>query len=93
MPAHVTVGDARGVPIVDIGPFLDGSAKQDVADAVLSSFQNVGFVYLVNHGLAPEKVSTMFNWVRAIFEPLVTGAGFNTIYLAVEKILLSADGD
>lgn len=35
------------VKTVDFGPFLDGSDKQGVANAILDSFKSIGFVYLV----------------------------------------------
>jgi len=55
------------VKIVDFGPFIDGSNKQAVADALLASFQEVGFVYLVNHGLSREKMGQMFEWSKKFF--------------------------
>lgn len=51
------------VETVDFGPFLDGSNKQGVANAILDSFKSIGFVYLVNHGLDETKISSMFEWV------------------------------
>ena len=51
------------VKTVDFGPFLDGSNKQGVANAILDSFKSIGFVYLVNHGLDETKISSMFEWV------------------------------
>ena len=61
--ADVKVEEAGGISVVDFGPFLDGSRKQQVADAIVQSFKDVGFVYLVNHGLAQAKVDDMFDWV------------------------------
>ncbi|KAF8147880.1 Clavaminate synthase-like protein [Crassisporium funariophilum] len=55
------------VKIVDFGPFLDGTDKQGVADAILDSFKNIGFVYLVNHGLPQTKIDSMFEWSRKLF--------------------------
>ena len=51
------------VEIVDFGSFLDGSDKEGVANAILDSFKSIGFVYLVNHSLDEEKISSMFAWV------------------------------
>jgi len=62
----IRLGNAGRVPIVNFGPFLDGSNKQDVADAMLASFQDIGFVYLVNHGLPKEKIDGMFEWVSEV---------------------------
>ncbi|KAI0732023.1 thymine dioxygenase [Fomitopsis betulina] len=75
MPAPVTppssnsakLGDVNGISFVDFAPFLDGSNKQAVADAVLDSFKSVGLVYLVNYGLPKDKVDSMFDWSRKFF--------------------------
>ena len=60
----VKVGEAGGISVVDFAPFLDGSRKQQVADAIVQSFKDIGFVYLINHGLAQAKIDGMFDWVR-----------------------------
>jgi len=52
------------IPVVDFGPFIDGSNKQLVAKEILDSFKSIGFVYLVNHGLSQEKIDSMFAWVK-----------------------------
>ena len=48
------------VKIVDFAPFLDGSNRQGVSDAILDSFKMAGFVYLVNHGLPQSSIDSMF---------------------------------
>ncbi|EIM81716.1 Clavaminate synthase-like protein [Stereum hirsutum FP-91666 SS1] len=63
----ITLGSHADVAIVDFGPFLDGSDKQGVADAMLTSFKEVGFVYLVNHSLDKEKSKSMFDWTKKFF--------------------------
>ncbi|TBU43594.1 thymine dioxygenase [Dichomitus squalens] len=65
--SSVLLGDAHGISVVDFRPFLDGSAKEHVAKAILDSFKRVGFVYLVNHGIPPEKSKAMFEWSRRFF--------------------------
>jgi len=55
---------ASSVKTIDFGPFLDGSDRQGVANAILDSFKSIGFIYLVNHGLDKVKVTSMFEWVR-----------------------------
>ena len=54
---------AGPVPVIDFGLFLDGTKKQAVADAIVKSFKDIGFVYLVNHGMPADKVDNMFEWV------------------------------
>lgn len=61
-----TYKKANAVQIVDFGPFINESSpieqKQKVAKEVLQSFQEIGFVYLINHGLDAERISGMFEW-------------------------------
>lgn len=67
--SHTTMQDVKlgeaggGIDIIDFAPFLNGTGKQAVADAILESFRKIGFVYLTNHGIAQEKVDDMFAWV------------------------------
>ena len=59
----VVLGDAHGISVVDFAPFLDGSAKEEVANAILDSFKRIGFVYLMNHDIPADKIKSMFEWV------------------------------
>jgi isopenicillin N synthase-like dioxygenase len=61
--SSITLGDTSSIAILDFGPFTDGSNKQRVADAMLASFKDTGFVYLVNHDVPKDKIETMFKWV------------------------------
>ncbi|KAI0720496.1 thymine dioxygenase [Cerioporus squamosus] len=63
----VQIGEAGGIPIIDFSGFLDGSAKQQTAAAILDSFKRFGFVYLKNYGLPTEKVDEMFDWSKKFF--------------------------
>ncbi|KAF8188902.1 thymine dioxygenase [Mycena galopus ATCC 62051] len=55
------------ISVVDFGPFLDGSAKQEVADKMVSAFKEIGFVYLINHGIPEQKSAQMFEWSKDFF--------------------------
>lgn len=61
--SSVTINGSGAVPVVDFGLFLNGTDRQAVADAMLHSFQNIGFVQLVNHGLPQAEIEAMFSWV------------------------------
>jgi len=61
--SNITLKTESGIHVVDFKPFMDGTDKQAVADAILTSFKNVGFVYLVNHPVPKEKIDSMFEWV------------------------------
>ncbi|TFY58082.1 hypothetical protein EVJ58_g6639 [Rhodofomes roseus] len=67
MSQAIKLGDVSDIPIVNFAPFLDGSNKQAVADAMIQSFKNTGFVYLVNHSLPKDKVNEMFAWSKKFF--------------------------
>ncbi|KAJ3080225.1 hypothetical protein HK102_003209 [Quaeritorhiza haematococci] len=58
------------IPIVDFGRFLQGNAadKKKTAQEVLSAFTDVGFVYLVNHGIGKEKVVEVFKKSKEFFD-------------------------
>lgn len=53
------------IQVIDLQPFFDGSLveKQRVADAILASFQSIGFVQVLNHGVPQADLDTMFEWV------------------------------
>ncbi|KAJ7443620.1 thymine dioxygenase [Mycena galericulata] len=57
----------NGIAIVDFATFLDGSDKQAVADKMLASFKDIGFVYLLNHGIPPEWIARMFSLSKEFF--------------------------
>jgi isopenicillin N synthase-like dioxygenase len=67
MPTDSSISDEFFVPVIDFGPFLDGSDKQGTASAILDSFKRVGFVQLVNHGVDQQRVVGMFEWVSLPF--------------------------
>ncbi|KAI0346700.1 thymine dioxygenase [Trametopsis cervina] len=55
------------IRVVDFGKFLDGSQKQEVADAILDSFKEIGFVYLINYGLTQQKIASIFETSKDFF--------------------------
>lgn len=86
----VKLGDVSGISIVDFAPFLDGSNKQGVADALLDSFKSVGFAYVVNYGLPKDKVESMFDWV-CVVPIMMTSSRANSSL--VREVLCAIDGD
>ncbi|KAI0732029.1 thymine dioxygenase [Fomitopsis betulina] len=67
MAHKVHKGDVNGIPVISLAPFIDGSNKPAVADAMLDSFKTIGFVYLVDHGLPKDKIAGMFEWSKRFF--------------------------
>lgn len=55
------------IPVVDLGPLLDGSDKQSVAKAINWALSNSGFMYVKNHGISSNLVSDVFGITRKFF--------------------------
>ncbi|PSN60325.1 Clavaminate synthase-like protein [Corynespora cassiicola Philippines] len=53
------------IPVIDFSLFLNGTEVQrrEVAEHIDNAFQNVGFVYLKNHGVEERLVEKCFEWV------------------------------
>ncbi|KAF2018337.1 Clavaminate synthase-like protein [Aaosphaeria arxii CBS 175.79] len=63
------------IPIVDFDRFLHGTEEQkrEVARGIDNAFQEVGFVYLKNHGVAKALIEECFAWSEKFFSlPLST---------------------
>ena len=59
----IKVGNTGKVYVLDFRPFLDGSRQGEVGKALVASLKDIGFVYLLNHGLSQDKIQGMFDWV------------------------------
>ncbi|CDK25859.1 unnamed protein product [Kuraishia capsulata CBS 1993] len=57
------------VPIIDFGKFLNGSEAERklIAGDMVKVMREVGFMYLVNHGIAQELINEMFAWSARFF--------------------------
>lgn len=78
------------INVVDFGPFLNGSDKHGVAEALVKSFRSTGFVYLMNHPMPQEKINAMFELVRF---PRQHHSVFFCSHVIGKAILRSARGD
>jgi isopenicillin N synthase-like dioxygenase len=56
------------IPVVDIGPLLDGSDKFAVANQIRWALSNTGFMYVKNHGIPQEFVDLTFEVTRQFFD-------------------------
>lgn len=56
------------IPIVDVGPLLDDSGALGVAKDIRWAFENVGFMYVKNHGVSAQLVDDTFAQARAFFD-------------------------
>ncbi|RDW63020.1 isopenicillin N synthase family dioxygenase [Aspergillus mulundensis] len=69
-PVTETVSkDGLVIPIIDFGPFLNGTPadKHAVAMAVVDAFKNSGFLYLKDHGIPPSVTSKVFKSSASFF--------------------------
>jgi hypothetical protein len=89
-PAMRSNGPLAQVKTVDFSPFIDGSAKQHVSNAMLSSLTSIGFVYLTNYGFPDETIQNMFNWVHLTGNPILLRLIMPE--LVVEAIFLTTFG-
>ena len=53
------------IPIIDFGPLRNGHPEDAAAvgKAVYEAFRDVGFAYLINHGIPQQVVNEAFQWV------------------------------
>jgi isopenicillin N synthase-like dioxygenase len=59
---------AREIPVIDVAPFRDGSARAKVADAVAQACETIGFFVITGHGIAPEKLTRLIAEARDFFD-------------------------
>ena len=50
--------DQSIIPVIDIGPLRDGSDAEGVAKALHQASQKVGFIYVANHGIDDELITS-----------------------------------
>lgn len=66
---QISQATARTVPIIDIGPLLAGApgAIEAAAQKFQSACTEIGFFFIVNHGLDPDLVERSFEASRELF--------------------------
>ncbi|KAK7455781.1 hypothetical protein VKT23_010812 [Stygiomarasmius scandens] len=67
MTATFYLGEQSSISIIDFKAFLDGSRRLEVSNAIVTSFKETGFVYLINHGVPKDKIDGMFEWSNRFF--------------------------
>ncbi|MER9946241.1 isopenicillin N synthase family oxygenase [Mesorhizobium sp. M0092] len=55
------------LPIIDVGPLLDGTDARSVAKEFRWALSNVGFMYIKNHGISEKLLDETFAQARAFF--------------------------
>jgi isopenicillin N synthase-like dioxygenase len=58
------------IPVFDFSLFTNGTPlqKQQTCSQIVNSFQNLGFIYLTNHGIAHKTVTETFAYSKSFFE-------------------------
>lgn len=59
--------DSTLIPVIDIGPLRDGSDPGRVAHQLHEASRNVGFIYVANHGIPAEMLSSARKTALAFF--------------------------
>ena len=63
--------EAPSIPVVDFaGWSLNNSIQQkkEIAHKLIEACQNVGFVYIINHDVSPERLAQAFEWSKKLFD-------------------------
>ncbi len=55
------------IPVIDLGPLLDGSDPESVAQAIHRASQETGFIYAANHGIADNVIASARNAALEFF--------------------------
>ncbi len=56
------------IPLIDFAAFRDGSERQGVARAIAEASRDVGFLYVINHGVPQELLDKAMGWGRRFFD-------------------------
>ena len=51
----------KSLPIIDIQPFINGSAKRNVADQVIEACKEIGFLIIKGHEIEETVINDAFN--------------------------------
>ena len=60
-----------GLPFVDFARWTSGSTREEklkVAKEFADACHNVGFVFIINHGISPERLDDAFGWTKRLFD-------------------------
>ncbi len=57
----------HAIPMIDMGPFLDGTDRPGVAQRIGAACRTVGFLYLVDHGIPKSLIDAAMDEARRFF--------------------------
>ena len=64
-------GGQPSIPVVDFGGWTSAAPpeqRQAIAQKLIQACQDVGFVYITNHHLPPERLAQAFEWSEKLFD-------------------------
>ena len=63
------MSETGNIPVIDMGPFLNGSASERaaVAEKIYNAAHHVGFTYLTNFGMSPDLLEAAFAVAHSFF--------------------------
>lgn len=63
--------ETSSVPIVDFAGWSSNASneqRKEVANQLVEACRNVGFVYIINHSVSPERLAEAFGWSKKLFD-------------------------
>jgi len=58
----------QAIPIIDLSPYLNGTDKNKVVDEIYYACKNVGFFYIIGHGVPDELVTGVHQKAKEFFD-------------------------
>lgn len=69
------------IPVIDIAPLIENNDPQAVAEQIRHVCENVGFMYIKNHGVPSELTERMYTLTQQFFDlPMPTKQQLNIIH-------------
>ena len=58
----------KSLPIIDIQPFINGSARRNVSDRVIEACKEIGFLIIKGHEIEEKVINDAFNASKSFFD-------------------------
>ena len=63
--------ESTSIPVVDFAGWTSDASftqKKAIADQLINACRTVGFVYITNHQLPPDRLARAFEWSKKLFD-------------------------
>ena len=85
----------KSLPIIDIQPFINGSARRNVADQVIEACKEIGFLIIKGHEIEETVINDAFNTSKSFLICLrtskINGIQMNHRFREVTTLLPHGD--